>query len=130
MTFTQTKILKNALYKAQLIELDYIDTLPKYDISNSEKINNSIKEISEGLTTKKKRISNKLVFILVAAIITITMAMSISAIRKPILNFFTSIYESFITIFVEADEELELPTSIEQMYILFDIFLRSQPFFS
>ena len=55
MTFTQTKILKNALYKAQLIELDYIDTLPKYDISNSEKINNSIKEISEGLTTKQKR---------------------------------------------------------------------------
>ena len=47
MTFTQTKILKNALYKAQLIELDYIDTLPKYDISNSEKINNSIKEISK-----------------------------------------------------------------------------------
>lgn len=102
MTVTQVKVLKNALHKAQLIELNYIDTLPKYDISSSEKINNSIKEISESFQPKKKRISNKLVFILVAAVITTFLIISISAGEK-IKEFIVDIYENYISINLNDD---------------------------
>lgn len=44
------------------------------------------------------------------------MMMSISAIRVPIINFFVNIYEEFINIFVEDDETVETPDSIEVVY--------------
>ena len=59
----------------------------------------------------------RIAVVLIAAVITFTMMMSISAIRTPILNFVIKTYDSFISIFVEKDEEIKLPTSIEHMYL-------------
>ena len=120
MTKIELDTLKKALYIAGRNEVGAYKALPDESVVFSKEFEEKIRSINKRRKTfyyrATKTTPRKIAIILVAAIITITMAMSISAIRKPILNFFTSIYESFITIFVEADEELELPTSIEQMY--------------
>ena len=118
MTKIELDTLKKALYIAGRNEVGAYKALPDESVVFSKEFEEKIHSINKRRKTfyyrATKTTPRKIAIVFVAAIIILTM--SISAIRKPILNFFTSIYESFITIFVEADEELELPTSIEQIY--------------
>ena len=120
MTKAEIDILKNALLLLGRKEVEEYKALPQEDFVFSKEFEEKVVAINKRRKSffyqATKTTPRKIAIVFVAAIIMLTMTMSISAIRKPILNFFTSIYESFITIFVEADEELELPTSIEQIY--------------
>lgn len=106
MTINQAKILKNALYDVQMMELRYIDMLPKYDTENSEKINTTFKEICEGISKKKRQISGRFIVILAAAIISILLIMSVSA-SEAIRSFFVNIYETYIQINIKPNDDKE-----------------------
>ena len=55
-------------------------------------------------------------YALIAALIAVSLAMSVSAIREPIINFFVEIYDSFISIFVDAPAPASI--AIEEKYEL------------
>ena len=50
----------------------------------------------------RKPLKKKILYAAIAALVAISLAMSVSAIREPIINFFVEIYDSFISIFVDA----------------------------
>ena len=66
----------------------------------------------------RRRVSlkKKILYALIAALIAVSLAMSVSAIREPIINFFVEIYDSFISIFVEAPAPASI--AIEEKYEL------------
>lgn len=81
MTINQAKILKSALYDAQLMELRYIESLPAENIVNSERVDNFVRELADGFKEKRKTgLSKRFILILVAAIISTLLVISISAI--------------------------------------------------
>lgn len=93
MTINQAKILRSALYDAQLMELRYIESLPAENIVNSERVDNFVRELADGFKEKKKTgLGKRFILILVAAIISILLIVSISA-SDAIRNFFVNIYE-------------------------------------
>lgn len=66
----------------------------------------------------RRRVSlkKKILYALIAALIAVSLAMSVSAIREPIINFFVEIYDSFISIFVDAPAPASI--AIEEKYEL------------
>ena len=66
----------------------------------------------------RRRVSlkKKILYALIAALIAISLAMSVSAIREPIINFFVEINDSFISIFVDAPAPASI--AIEEKYEL------------
>ena len=81
MTINQAKILKSALYDAQLMELRYIESLPAENIVNSERVDNFVRELADGFKEKRKTgLGKRFILILVAAIISTLLVISISAI--------------------------------------------------
>lgn len=59
----------------------------------------------------RRRVSlkKKILYALIAALIAVSLTMSVSAIREPIINFFVEIYDSFISIFVDAPAPASIP---------------------
>lgn len=106
MTINQAKILKNALYDVQQMELDYIDMLPKYDIDDSEKIKAGIVEISKSFSKRKKRISGKFIVILAAAIISVLLIVSASA-SETVREIIVNIYETYIQVNIKPNDDKE-----------------------
>lgn len=81
MTINQAKILKSALYDAQLMELRYIESLPAENIVNSERVDNFVRELADGFKEKRKTgLGKRFILILAAAIISTLLVISISAI--------------------------------------------------
>ena len=66
----------------------------------------------------RRRVSlkKKILYALIAALIAVSLAMSVSAIREPIINFFVEIYDSFISVFVDAPAPASI--AIEEKYEL------------
>lgn len=106
MTINQAKILKNALYDVQQMELDYIDMLPKYDIDDSEKIKAGIVETSKSFSKRKKRISGKFIVILAAAIISVLLIVSASA-SETVREIVVNIYETHIRVNIKPNDDKE-----------------------
>ena len=106
MTINQAKILKNALYDVQQMELDYIDMLPKYDIDDSEKIKAGIVEISKSFSKRKRRISGKFIVILAAAIISVLLIVSVSA-SETVREIIVNIYETHIRVNIKPNDDKE-----------------------
>lgn len=104
MTNSQIEVLKIALLNVEREELRLLDSLTseKYEFSDEHKAR--MKRMVDKYEHSNKTMPKKLSIILVAAILAITLIMSISAIRIPVVNFFVEIYESFISIFVDSNE--------------------------
>ena len=104
MTNSQIEVLKIALLNVEREELRLLDSLTseKYEFSAEHKAR--MKRMVDKYEHSNKTMPKKLSIILVAAILAITLIMSISAIRIPVVNFFVEIYESFISIFVDSNE--------------------------
>ena len=64
----------------------------------------------------RKSLKKKILYAVIAALVAISLAMSVSAIREPIINFFVEIYDSFISIFVDAPAPASI--AIEEKYEL------------
>jgi hypothetical protein len=64
----------------------------------------------------RKPLKKKILYAAIAALVAISLAMSVSAIREPIINFFVEIYDSFISIFVDAPAPASI--AIEEKYEL------------
>ena len=118
MTDNQIKLLKEALLEEDLREMAIIDALPDEEFVFSEKYK---KEMQKLLIKHKKYTRNanrfipkRLVGVLAAILITLTLMMSISAIREPVIKFIVNVYENFISIFVE-DEGAKPPQEIEHI---------------
>lgn len=121
MTDNQIKLLKEALLEEDLREMAIIDSLPDEEFVFSEKYK---KEMQKLLNKHKKYTRNsnrfipkRLVGVLVAILITLTLMMSISAIREPVVKFIVNMYDSFISIFIEEDKGAKPPQEIENMYL-------------
>lgn len=56
--------------------------------------------------------------IIVVATIVFSCSMTISAVREPVVEFFTNIYEKFVEIFFDKDDIAKAPDTIEIVYTL------------
>lgn len=121
MTKVEIYILKKALFIIGREEVKAYKALPDEEVVFSKKFEAKVRAINrkrKSLFYKAtKTVPRRIAVILIAAVITFAMMMSVSAIRTPVLNFVIKTYDSFISIFVEKDEKIKLPTSIENMYI-------------
>lgn len=121
MTDNQIALIKQSLLEEELAEMAVIDALPDEEFVFSEKYK---KEIQKLLNKHKKYTRNanrfipkRLVGVLAAILITLTLMMSISAIREPVVKFIVNVYENFISIFVEENEEHTSPETIKKVYL-------------
>ena len=121
MTNNQIALIKEALLEEDLKEMAIIDALPDEEFVFSEKYK---KEMQKLLIKHKKYTRNanrfipkRLVGVLAAILITLTLMMCISAIRKPVVKFIVNVYENFISVFVEEGEDAKSPQEIENLYL-------------
>ena len=125
MTTNQTRILKSVLLYDALCEVKYYETLPIKTAEYSEGFKRKIEELMNEPPAKKHTASKKLVFILVAAILSVLLFVSASAIAIKYRESFVNIYERFIEIVFlnENDQkntikEIYTPTYIPYRYTL------------
>ena len=121
MTNNQIALIKEALLEENLREMAIIDALPDEEIIFSEKYKTEMQKLlnkhKKYTHTANRFIPKRLVGVLVAILLTLTLMMSISAIREPIVKFIVNVYESFISIFVEEDEGHVSPETIENVIL-------------
>ena len=121
MTKVEIDILKKALFIIGREEVEAYKALPDEDVVFSKEFEDKVHAINKRRKSlfhkATKTVPRRIAVVLIAAVITFTMMMSVSAIRTPILNFVIKTYDSFISIFVEKDEQIKLPTSVEHMYM-------------
>ncbi len=121
MTKAEIDILKKALFIAGCEEVEAYNALPDEDVVFSKEFEEKVLAINKRRKSlfykATKTVPRRIAVVLIAAVITFTMMMGISAIRTPIINFVVKVYDSFISIFVEEEEDIKLPTSIEHMYL-------------
>lgn len=120
MTNTELATLKKALLIVGLEEVNKYKDLPDEEISFSEEFEKSIKEINQKrksiIYKATKTVPRRIALVFVAAIVTFCLMMTISAIRIPVVNFFVNIYEEFIGLFFEEEDNAYVPKSIEKVY--------------
>lgn len=111
---TKSDILKKALLDSTLKEIKAIEEADypviETDIEYDRKIYN---EINKSHTKINRR--NIRIVILAAILVTLTMIMSISAIRTRIVDFVVSVYEKFICLSIDENEYI-YPQTIEKVY--------------
>ena len=121
MTNYEVSILKKALLKIERNELNYFNNLPDESVQLSEKFENDIHKLAKKRKTflwqATKTVPRKIAAVFIAAIITVCMLMSISAIRIPVINFFVNMYEEFIHISVDKEENAFVHDSIETVVL-------------
>ena len=106
--------LKKCLLESTLNEIKEIDALDYSFIKADEDFRARIKNDTEKSKSFFK--SKRFFLILVAALVTLCLIMSISAIRTPVVDFFVEIYDSFSSVFFKVDEPSLLPDKIEIEY--------------
>lgn len=120
MTNYEIDILKRALLKIEQKEVMRFKNLPCQKTELSKEFENNIHKLAKKrknlIWQATKTVPRRIAFVFIAAIITFCMMMSISAIRLPVVNFFVNIYEEFISVFIEEDEDVEIPDTIEEIY--------------
>lgn len=122
MTKVEIDILKKALFIIGREEVEAYKALPDENIVFSQEFEENVQKINKKRKSlfyrATKTVPRKIAIVLVAALVTFTMMMSVSAIRIPVLRFITNIYDTYISIYFVEDEEAPIiPTSIEYMYL-------------
>lgn len=122
MTSAELSVLKNALLIVGLEEVKAYKNLPDEEFEFSNEFEQKIKEINKKrkslLYRATKTVPRRVALVLAAVIMTFCLMMTISAIRIPVINFFVNVYEEFIGIFFDEEEEdFNIPTTIEQVHL-------------
>ncbi len=121
MTNNQIALIKRALLEEELAEMAVIDALPDEEVSFSEKYKTEMHKLLDKYKKRtynvNRRISKRLVGALAAILIALTLMMSISAIREPIIKFIVNVYDNFISVFIEEDDGAKPPETIEKIYL-------------
>jgi hypothetical protein len=63
-------------------------------------------------------IGKRIAMIAVAIALTFGLSMSVSAVRKPVVEFFVNMYEKFVEFFYDDDVSAKAPSTIETVYTL------------
>lgn len=117
-----TEILKLALLEAQkreMAELPSEEELSKVQVFSTQ-FENKMRKLING--TKNKYLDffgfniRKSAAIFVAIVVVISSALSVEAVRKPIINFFIEIFETFSRLSFTNEDEIVLPIMIEDFY--------------
>ncbi len=108
MTDKQISIVREALMEADLREMAVIDSLPDEEIAFSEKYKNAISKLMNNTRRSARSFSKKATVILVAVLTSLILIMSVSAIRSQIINFLVDIYDNYIKVTVDNNDEQEL----------------------
>lgn len=122
MTSAELSVLKNALLIVGLEEVNAYKNLPDEVFEFSNEFEQKIKEINKKrkslLYRTTKTVPRRVALVSAAVIMTFCLMMTISAIRIPVINFFVNLYEDFIGIsFDEEEEDFNIPTTIEQVHL-------------
>ena len=115
--------LKKALYKVEMQELAYWDSLPEVDHQYSKECVEAIDRIIERVNSgKTKRINFRKLLIAAAAAAILTTLLTVTAYGKEIFDFITQYFEDHIRITTENDidsiEEAYAPTWVGEGYSL------------
>lgn len=63
-------------------------------------------------------IGKRVAVLMVATALTFALSMSVSAVRKPVVEFFVNAYEKFVEFFYDEDDVMRAPDTIETVYTL------------
>ena len=102
----------------------YCDQYPRYegeiDLGDDYEnyMNNLIKRSKNPFQRYFNTIGKRVAGIAAAILIVFSCSMTVSAVREPVVEFFTNIYEKFVEIFFEEDAIAKAPDTIETVYIL------------
>lgn len=124
MTANQTKILKSALFDFALSEANCFEALDVKEPSYSDAFKSKIKELSQQ-KSKSSPISKRVTFILIAAVITVFLVVSASAVALKLGDYIVDIYEKYIEIKFNNNDnstkstikEFYTPTYIPDKYL-------------
>lgn len=109
MTKLQKAVIKQAFLDVEKMEHRFFDTYPKPNPAIEKESWIETKQIVDDYAVKhqKRTISfrRRIVIGLITALLIVSTMFSVSAVRKPIIEFFVEIFDEFIHIF--ADEEIE-----------------------
>ena len=122
MTKAEIDILKNALFIAGCEEVKAYKALPDEKIVFSESFEKNIQKLAKKRKSLAwqaiKTVPRRIAVVFIAAIITFSLMMSISAIRTPVVNFFVNVYDEFISIFIDDKDEKHSPPDHIETIIL------------
>ncbi|MBQ8146983.1 MAG: DUF4367 domain-containing protein [Clostridia bacterium] len=114
-------VLQRALLIVACDEVEKYKALPEQSPQFSQEFEREIENINRKrksfFTQITKTVPRKIAVVLIAAVISLCLMMSISAIRVPIVNFFVNFYEDHISIHFQTNEEQSPPTSIQCIYM-------------
>ena len=113
--------LKEALRKYEL-SLQEKYKPEEIEIGYSKRYKRNIERLFSGKTKNHPKFFNtvgkRIAACVAAAVIAFSGTMSISAIREPVIEFFTNMYEKFVEIFFDGENVSGAPTEIETVYTL------------
>ena len=108
MTNVELTTLKKALLIIGLEEVNKYKNSTDEDVAFSNEFEEAISNINKKrksiIHRATKTVPRRIAFVFIAAVITFCLLMSISAIRRPVLNFFVNIYDNFIEVVFDEDE--------------------------
>lgn len=129
MTNAQLKIIKRALFDAEMIEIKKLEAFPEAKGEHSEEYIKKISELRQRTKIKKSSIINltpkRKIAILVAALITLALTITACAFAEQIEDFTFKVYEKFTSVYVEGEPDTSefvqcMPSYIPDDYVLAD----------
>ena len=119
MSTISKEMLKRCLFESTLDEIRKIEAIDYSFVKASEQLKNKIKnDFETAKQNKKKYYPKKIALILVAALtICFLIMFTVSAqIRTAVIDFFVEVYETFASLFIQNDNDILTPTTIETEY--------------
>lgn len=119
MSTISREMLKRCLFESTLDEIRKIEAIDYSFVKASEQLKNKIKnDFETAKQNKKKYYPKKIALILVAALtICFLIMFTVSAqIRTAVIDFFVEVYESFASFFIQNEDGIKNPTTIETEY--------------
>jgi len=121
MTENQIKIIKKALIDTEREEARFYDSLPKVNMTHSEKYNKRIEKIFAKNDPRIIWMPRKVATVLIAASLIFALSVTAFAFRENIKDFFIDIYDTFVKITAKENDEEPLPDKIEKVYTIYGI---------
>lgn len=110
-------IIKNALTEISLKQISLIEKETSSDISTDEHFDDKIQKLIYGKGGKSFIAKRIAISLAAAIIITISVMMSITAIRTKIVDFFVEVYDTFTEFFIDDADSNNYPKTIEAVYM-------------
>ncbi len=110
MTEKQLSLIRQALFKVEMKEVEYMDSFPLIDMPHSVEYLEKIRSITNPDYKQKRKVFSKrrLIAAIIAAVL--LMFATACAFRKPIMRFFERVYDDYIKLSIEEgiDEKISV----------------------